>query len=538
MTTPEDAFPSRLLRLRNAGLEAAGLEATVDPERINQHIEGRKDGRRVMVDEEVERLLNDPFAVLVLRRGRFPRSFGEILDAVGEHDASAEGLPQRETYLISEGGQIPFTPGVDKGGSRLIAACFRTNSPELMVSTLLPPGFSPRAEDVLVEVQAWDPVNRTMHFYQREEGAWFWCGQSDMALEPETRGRGPFDSHINGYPIMKELKTPWVHWHGPGVGIAETAFAPDDPLVSDPLFANRDHALNFERRVIRPLMERWNDARFDKSVTGEALTNFPRFMAQVLQATSANLISTHTEFSQLPERDLDDLPPTFFFDQDSLLTEAGLSIQVPPLRMSGKRYLSLIQEHDLRIQGGSIDEQSDVPFCFVVPERAFEDVLVVKILIQRGAISARLAASLLMVDFPNPVGSPRRDALMRYVPAAANLEAPNNLDAVLPSAILEAVERTGPESPEAEFANNWSMGPEAWRDAFADRIEAYLGRVAAVLDTDAGCDDIFRLAESRRRDFARRSLAEFRLSLPHAVGILDDSPSLEMTEQATLRQRP
>lgn len=536
LSKAERAFPTRFLRA--GALEALGEpEALPDPARINQHIEGRSDGRRVMTDEEVTSLLNDPFATLVLRHSRFPRTLHELLSALDEHNESPDGLPEQETYLVSEGGQIPFQPGLDKGGSRLITVRFRENSPELMVSTLLPPGASLGDDGVLLEVQAWDPIQKTMHFYQRQEGAWFWAGQSDMAFEPDTRGEGPFDSHVNGYPIMKELKSPWVHWHGPGLGIAETAFAPDDPLVSDPLFLQRDHALNFEQRVIRPLCERWNKARFEKNIRDGELQGLPFFVSQVIEATSANLISTHTEFSQLDRRDLDDLPATFFFDEDSLVSEIGLAVEVPLLRMSRKRYMGLIETYDLRVRGGEVNQAGDVPFCFMVPERALEDVLVVKILIRRGVMTPRLAACLLMVDYPNPIGSERRASLMNHVPAAVGFDETTNLDAVLVPSILK-VAANGAGSAESEFANHWNLGPEDWKESFADRIEKYLKSVVESLDTEIGCDAIFRLAESRRREFRRRPLAEFRLGFPHAFGIPNDSPALEMTEKAEVRERP
>jgi hypothetical protein len=532
VATTEAAFPSRLLAL--GGLEAAGA---VDRARINQHIVGQPDGKRVMVDEEVDRLLNDPYAKLVLRQGHFPKTLGELIGALDQVADSPDALPQQSTFLISEGGQIPFSPGIDKGGGRLLTVRFRNNAPELMISCLLPPGVSPRTEEVLLEVIAWDPVNRTFHFYQRQEGAWFWCGQSDMALTEPTRGHGPFDSHINGYPLMKELKTPWVHWHGPGLGISETAFASDDPIVTDPLFTDKDHALNFETRVVRPLAERWNVARFEKSLQNGTLTSLPTFMRQVLEATSFNLISTHTEFTQLPGQDLADLPPTFFFDQDGLVSEIGLQVEVPALRMSGARYLALTEQHDLRVRGGSVDLPGDVPFCFTVPEPAFEDELVLKILLQRGVLSPRLAACLLMIDFANPLGSSRRAALTRHLPEAAGTDPATNLDAVLVPALQTAAAASPDGSPEREFVTHWDLGPDAWPDVFADRLEAYLGKVAALLATDPGSDAVFRLAESRRREIRTRALAEFDLSLPIALSIPNDAPVLEMTEQAEVRPR-
>lgn len=537
MNSAEQAFPTRLLTLGT--LEARTAAADVHPQRINQHIEGRPDGRRVMTDEEVAELLGDPMATLVLRRGRFPRTLGELLNALDEHNDAPNGVPQQSSFLISEGGQIRFRPGLDKGGSRLVIVRSRRNSPELLISTLFHPGDSPRDDEVLNEVIAWDPENRTFHYYQRQAGAWFWCGQSDMALEEPTLGKGPFDSHASGYPVMKELKTPWVHWHGPGLGIAETAYATDDPFVSDPLFADKETALTFENRAMRPLCERWNVARFEKASGGDVVSQMPMFMRQVVDSPAANLISTHKQWSEIDrDGDLNDLPPTFFFDQDSLISELGVPASVPPLVMARRRYKALVERHDLRVRGGSVDMKGDVPFCFTVPERAFEDVLVVRILVQRGVLSDRLAACLLMVDFTNPLDSPKRASLLRHVPATAGTTETTSLDATLVPAILEAASANAEDSPENEFAAHWNLGGDGWRDGFGKRIESYLAAVVAKLDTDAGCDEIFRLAESRRRDFRRRASAEFGLSLPQAVGIPPAEPRLEMTEAGSVQRRP
>lgn len=526
-------FPTRLLKIGGgAGLAAA----TVDPRKVNQHIEGLPDGKRVMTDAEVERLLRDPFATLILRRGIFPKHLGEILAAFDAHNGKSKGLPLTSSFLISEGGQIRFKAGVGKGSTRLITVrSTASGSPEVMISTLLPPGVSPRSDKVLNEVQAWDPVNRTMHFYQRQAGAWFWCGQSDMALVAPTRGEGAFDSHVNGYPLMKELQSPWVHWHGPGLAISETAYAPNDPLLSDPLFDDKDHALNFEVQVVRPLMERWNIARFEKHVVQGRLTAVGSFFAQLLQPTQANLISTHTEWSNVVanQEDLDDLPPSFFSDIEGLVTTAGLSVEVPPLEMTGTRYAALVKKYDLRVRGGSIDIAGDVPFAFTVPERAEEDQLATRILVDRGVISPRLVACLLMIDFPNPVGSPRRARLLRFAPDNVRLNATKPpLDQPFVDRVKAAAPKTPKGSPEREFLANWDLGPGGWKAAFSARLTAYLAAVAKQLGTNAGCDAVFRLAESRRREFRRRPLAEFDLTLPHAVMIPATAKKLAMTEQA------
>ena len=74
---------------------------------------------------------------------------------------------------------------------------------------------------------------------------------------------------------------------------------------------------------MRPLMARWNKARFDKADRGRDLT-VSSVRPQLLDATSANLISTHTECEPAgPGKDLEDVPPTFFVDIDAWAGRSG-----------------------------------------------------------------------------------------------------------------------------------------------------------------------------------------------------------------------
>ena len=102
---------------------------------------------------------------------------------------------------------------------------------------------------------------RSSIYYERLFGTFFWAGMSHHALEDVTRGQGPFDSHVNGSLVMKELRSPWMHWHAPQAGINQDAFAPDDPLPNDPLFRARVTAERLETQVVRPGIRRWNAAR-------------------------------------------------------------------------------------------------------------------------------------------------------------------------------------------------------------------------------------------------------------------------------------
>lgn len=178
-----------------------------------------------------------------------------------------------------------------------------------------------------------------------------------------------------------------------------------------------------------------------------------------------------------------------------------------------------------------------MPFCFTVPGRAFEDGLAVTALLQAGAISPRLVAALLMVDFPNPVVSPVRAALLSLIPSSAAVGSSSTLEKAIVAKATKAGVGTAPGAAAQLFLANWNLGPDGWRDAFGARVQAFVDRVAAMLATDDGADAIFRLAESRRREFRKRPLAEFGLTLPQATAIPESTPPLEITETGTVRTR-
>ena len=262
------------------------------------------------------------------------------------------------------------------------------------------------------------------------------------------------------------------------------------------------------------------------------------YARQILKATAANLTSTHKRWSQIDtDGDLQDVPVTFFFDADGLVNTLGLPVTMTPLAFPRNTYHALADKYDLRVRGFDIDLAGDVPFCFTVPERALEDVLALAILVENSVISRRLAATLLMVDFPNPVGSPVRAKLLKYIPTRTGVNQADEIDLAVTDRITAAAENTAAHSPERMFAQNWSLAPDGWPDAYAAQINAYLAAVTAALKTEPGADGIFRLAESRRREFRGRALNEFDLTLPRAEAIPPEAPSLVMSAGAVVSPR-
>lgn len=155
-------------------------------------------------------------------------------------------------------------------------------------------------------------------------------------------------------------------------------------------------------------------------------------------------------------------------------------------------------------------------------------------MVQTGLLTPRFVACLSMTDFPNPVFSERRAALLSYVPDEVR---GTNLGEDLETRFIHALRKAvaagdnGAEhagSPEREFLSNWDT--EDHEAAFIQRITDYFHALNARLTDPDVVDGWFRLVEYRRRRFRRRPLAEFSLTTPR-TNISEDAPPLRMTPQ-------
>jgi hypothetical protein len=315
---------------------------------------------------------------------------------------------------------------------------------------------------------------------------------------------------------MKELREPWNNWHSPLANIPVTAFPAGDRRRRHPWFVKRDpggaYVLEFE--AARPAITRWAQKRFQRLRDKGGTVGRPRqIMEQVLGTPTANLATSFRESRALRDGDVVDLPASFFVDVDALFGVLELDFP-PPFSVSGKIYKRALEKFDVRLEDGrGFVQKGDTHFCFLVPERAFEDTEVLRELIRIGLVSKRLAACLLMVDPWNPIFSERRRALLRHVPDSARIaNRRSRFSAELADAILAAAT---PGSPEAEFAERWEVGAQ-FKRPFNRVLKGYYDAVQDKLKRQAGFDAYFQLAEERRRRFKESMpiAQEFPLLLP------------------------
>jgi hypothetical protein len=545
MDREQHKFPTRSYpyRYRAApGEEGAEADATADairnlavePGRLYRFVLGVDQMPTAMSAADPD-LPHDPFAELLLRRGIFPLTFRNLLAELDKLNNQPEGLPEQKCFLAADGGQISWTPETATVNRllRFVVTRARNSEVELMVSA----HTDLDATDQFLQLIAWDPAKGAFNFYERRGGTWFWAGNSHHALAPDSRAQGPFDSHVNGSMVMKELRAPWSNWHSMRASIQDNVLSPTDSLRTEALFLSRNSAHELETSVVRPGIERWTRARLKRATQGGSLNDVRYFMRQVLEATTVNLISSDTLSKEVTDTGTLTLPTSFFLNTEALLDIVGLEPDISVVKIPGRFYREALTRYQFELRDETYRQPGDTFFAFLVPEPAFEDLNVLAALVQEQLIDARFAASLLMIDFPNPLFSQRRRKLGTYVPQTANLNSASGVKSDIQTAFVAALEAAEPtlaaDSPEKEFLNNWRLPADQWKKRFEQRIEVYFARLQEIASTSDAVDAWIRLAESRRREFRRRPLAEFRLTTP-TTNIAENAPTLVMIADGTV----
>lgn len=492
--------------------------------RIHRFLVGEDDRPRAMPPDEAKRELGDSFATLLLLKGVFPKSAEDVLAQIDKHAKANSPLRRHMTFVVGETSQIPRAQGSERLRRNVRFIVTRGSDgaqppegPDILISIGNPGGSD-------IELMAWDRTRGGFNYYRAvgDGPAWVFAGNSRHAVSGPTQGKGPFESHRSGAFLMKELKLPWVNWDSPEAPMTAEALPRDDPRARHPWFTKKEPggAYTFELAVARPAIERWARARFDAIAAAGTIEDPRRIMEQVLgvadeRARVANLASSNVESRRVVASKVPvDLPPSFFADVDGL-AEAGLVVD-DLLTVEADLYAKTLGKFKVRLEDGSgFVRPGDTHFAFAVPERAFEDVVVIREALRVTLLTRRLAACLLMVDFPNPVFSERRAKLLDHVPRSATIRnGRSRFSQQMADAILKAAPGTPDGSPEREFAERWNVGKE-FDPRFNRLLTKYFGALKKRLKTQAGFDDCWRIAHARR-ELARKTpvFGEFDLVFP------------------------
>jgi hypothetical protein len=330
---------------------------------------------------------------------------------------------------------------------------------------------------------------------------------------------------------MKELKFPWNNWNSVAAPIADNVVPPGSPLPDDPLFKKKLGAEILEASVVRPAIRRLNDARFAVPVSD--WKDARPLLRHLFETTTVNLVTSSDASRAASARVA--LPLSFFLNKDALFDTIGVD---PPGDFQGidvarSSYQSNLEKNHFALVSGSFRQPGDTFFGFLVPEASFEDINGLAHLLSTKLITPKFAACVMMIDFPNPVFSPTRQGLSKYVPAAGPVQ--GDLSATIAAAITEAAAGLPAESAEAQFVSNWKLADDQWKTVFAQRVKDYLVTVKAKTDVQENFDRYVELAESRRRQFATLPLNEFELLLPETS--IPRGPALKMNTDGSVGPR-
>ena len=481
------------------------------------------------MSEAEQATLGDWFAVNLLRRGVFPRTLEEFSAAVDALAASGDPRPREDVFVISETAQFRWTDSSKTLPRGVRYVVVRGRAGDLGSDVLVSSRPPSRSADAFLQVAAWDDTQKHFNFYERIGVDWFWEGNSWMALDPVTRGRGPFDSHVNGGLVMKELAQPWMHWESTSQTLPLDSFPPDHPVVTDRYFAARQPAHLLEQNIIRPGVERWSEARLGRVLgAAQGLEHPSHLIRHLLTPTSVNIVSSDDR-SAGPTPEVV-LPFEFFIDREMLLNILDVPTEIAPVRLTRADYAAAVAALGVHLRAGTFRQDGETFFAWPVPVRAFEDNVIVRVLVQRGVLSRHLVLALAMNDFTNPLSSAARTGLMSIVPSGPVPVA--DLDQAMRAAIDLAAAQSPQGSGLRRCADDVARNEAELVQLSVARIEAFWGFLQAKVATAPGVVDLLRLADSRRREFRRRPLiAEISLVLP-ASDIPFDAPFLRLTETA------
>jgi hypothetical protein len=135
-----------------------------------------------------------------------------------------------------------------------------------------------------------------------------------------------------------------------------------------------------------------------------------------------------------------------------------------------------------------------------------------------------------MIDFTNPVYSNKREQLLKYFPQKESI-LNNSIEFNFISEIQKSPNCKIQGTSEFLFLSNYQLHDENWKKEFEQRIERFFIKLHYFVETKEGFYDLTRLAESRRREFRKTNLAEFRLTTP-ITNIPETAELLQLTENA------
>jgi hypothetical protein len=492
--------------------------------------------------------LQDPFAVNVLQKGvgqpdLWPSSVEQIVSRLSAISGFAAN---QKSYLLGEGSQITarFVSRDASRNLRYVITWGANSSPSVFLSAA-PTGTHPGRPAPFLQVIGYDPMKNVFNYYRyvsnddvlgmgnkQATRTWTWAGDSTSSRNAQSAGQGCFACHINGALNMKELVTPWNNWGSPRATISAVNIPA--AVAQDPLYTTLSGA-DVLQNNFQNLQSRYTQGLVASSIQNGTINSVPALLDRLINTTTINFQSS---FSKPVDSTDVQMPPDFFVFHSALtMPQINLLFTMPQLTITRSTHDAFVSQHKFALQQLNSDTKLDYQqpgtdfFAFFVPVPPFEDMVAIRELINQRVIDANFAASVLLVDFPNPVFSAQRSSLMKYaeqIPTAQVLANgspnPNGVPAqfiALVTAAAKSQLACDPSAlasctPEQQFLH--FAGQSDWQQRAVDQINPYFAAIGGRIGSATGATDYLMMSVSRQSQFRTApsigNLDEFSLLFP------------------------
>ena len=308
------------------------------------------------------------------------------------------------------------------------------------LTSIMAPQQAATPDNLLLETLVWDPKKQVFNFYEirgtGQGGEWFYRGDSvDILADIANLDRGydasqpifmgPLDGgkatmprlrcsgcHMNGGPIMKELKTPHDSW-----------WTVERPLDFGALRIAPEFNTILANLVSANELEKWIKAGDEKLLASapfwktRSALSLQEQLRPLFCEQEVNLESDPQPFEG-PDANIQ-APVGAFVDQRLVPDQQTVSIAKDLYTGS----LTLFQSQFIDYQSGGFANsvqpinQIDADHAFETPVKSHSDMLVVDKLVAAGVIDQKFVFDVIATDMTRPMFSPGRCGLLQKLPA-------------------------------------------------------------------------------------------------------------------------
>jgi hypothetical protein len=303
------------------------------------------------------------------------------------------------------------------------------------LTSILSPQQAATPNNLLLESVVWDPRKGMFNFYEirgdGEEGVWFYRGDSIDIVKDITnleRNYSPSQlqfgdvalggarlrcsgCHMNGGPIMKELKPPHDSWwrQERPLPLGSLRVAPElQPILAAVVDAGR-----FAGWV------QAGDQKLLKSAPYLRLKGATSLQEQLRPLFCEQEVNLETDTKPLESMDQEVRAPVGLFVDSRLLPQGP-----EHLVFQKALYVAALQSFGSAFSDFQSNQtppgQIDGDHAFETPVKSWSDMLVVETLVSQGLVDADFVADVLAVDMSRPLLSRERCRLLRLLPDAVS----------------------------------------------------------------------------------------------------------------------